>query len=404
MWRWARRWADWVRNDLLALARARRGGVAVSVGYEAAGRTHAALPVPWTADAVTADFLLRIPPAARRKADFDLRFPLAAPVAAESVRADGDHYRVTFRFPVPRGTTTGELLWRQRPVAQVTVPVLVAPTFLAGLSLVNPTLAVRLGGQLPAVRAFVPCGCRGLLASAVLRSPHRLSPAADLGVTAEFRSERVGRSFLVPVPLSEAQRGSTEAVVTAACPRVPRRPGVWSVVWRVGDHVLAADRTEAIPPDRFEEGVRLLDTRFAVADRAGPPRFLRLPPVPGTFERIGPCFLVAAGQPGAAGLCRLSVFTVTPGNPLATLLLEQEVLVTDAPTVFAPGLLDAANLARVGAFELRLNGRVLGAAALCPVPPATLTAEGGFKPPRDFAWTAAAEEELIERLGRLGGS
>jgi hypothetical protein len=78
--------------------------------------------------------------------------------------------------------------------------------------------------------------------------------------------------------------------------------------------------------------------------------------------------------------------------------------VTDAPTVFAPGLVDSADLVRVSGFELRSNGRVLGVAALSPVPPATLTAEGGFKPPRDFAWTPAAEDELQERLGRLGGS
>ena len=51
---------------------------------------------------------------------------------------------------------------------------------------------------------------------------------------------------------------------------------------------------------------------------------------------------------------------------------------------------------------LRLNGRVLGTVSLSPVPPATLTAEGGFKPPPDFTWTAAAEDELQERLGRLG--
>ncbi len=82
--------------------------------------------------------------------------------------------------------------------------------------------------------------------------------------------------------------------------------------------------------------------------------------------------------------------------------MEQDVLITDAPTVFAPGLLESAELVRVGGFELRLNGRILGTASLSPVPPATLTSEGGFKPPPDFTWTAAAEDELLDRLGRLG--
>jgi hypothetical protein len=94
---------------------------------------------------------------------------------------------------------------------------------------------------------------------------------------------------------------------------------------------------------------------------------------------------------------------MAPGSTSATQLLEQEMLVTDAPTPFAPGLLGVDELAPVGGFELRLNGRILGTASLSPVPPAILTAEGGFKPPPDFPWTSAAEEELSERLRRLGG-
>jgi hypothetical protein len=36
-----------------------------------------------------------------------------------------------------------------------------------------------------------------------------------------------------------------------------------------------------------------------------------------------------------------------------------------------------------------------------PVPTAGFTSEGGFKPPPDFAWTPAAEDELTDRLTKL---
>jgi hypothetical protein len=176
------------------------------------------------------------------------------------------------------------------------------------------------------------------------------------------------------------------------------------VSWLVGGRVFATARVEVIAARRFEDAVRVLDARFAVAGKDGVVRVLRTPPAAGAYDRVGPCFLVVGGEPGAAALCRLAVFAVSPGSAQPTPLLDREVLVTDAPTVFAPGLMEAADLARVGGFELRLNGRVLGAASLSPVPPATLTSEGGFKPPPDFPWTAAAEEELQERLGRLGNS
>jgi hypothetical protein len=87
------------------------------------------------------------------------------------------------------------------------------------------------------------------------------------------------------------------------------------------------------------------------------------------------------------------------------MVLEQQVLVTDGPTVFAPGLLDVAELGAVTAFELRYKDRVLGVLSVSPVPAAQFNAEGAFKPPPEFAWTPAAEDELAERLSKLlGGS
>ena len=38
---------------------------------------------------------------------------------------------------------------------------------------------------------------------------------------------------------------------------------------------------------------------------------------------------------------------------MARLLLEEEVLITDGPTMFAPGTLDVADLNQVSGFELR---------------------------------------------------
>jgi hypothetical protein len=55
----------------------------------------------------------------------------------------------------------------------------------------------------------------------------------------------------------------------------------------------------------------------------------------------------------------------------------------------------------VSAFELQLKGATLGTLSTSPIPVATFTGEGGFKPSADFSWTAAADEELNERLTRL---
>jgi hypothetical protein len=403
MWQWMKRWIDWLRSDLFSFVRTRRSGFAVHISYEASGQIRSETPVPWLADAVVVEIVLRLPPTARRKSDYALQFPESPPMIAESVRPEGDErHRITFHFPVPDQPTVGELLWKHQPVAPIQLPVLTAEAFLNGLSFTNSTIGVRFGAQAVPARTCVVDGCKGFVASAMIRSATPLNPLADLGLTAEFRNERTGQVFTVPVPLTAAQRSAKETIVTALCPRIPRRPGIWSVLWRVGDRVHAADRIEIVAGRRFENTLQLLDTRFAVADESGSMKVIRGTPQPGAYSRVGPCFLVAGNEPGAVALCRLAVFAVLSGVPQAVQLLEEVVLATDAPTVFAPGLVEAADLTRIAAFELRLNGRVLGTVALSPVPPAVLTAEGGFKPPRDFAWTPAAEEDLLKRLGKLG--
>jgi hypothetical protein len=404
MWLWIKHWLDWVTTDVLPLTRTRPHGQAIHTRYEKAGLALYDLPVPWNADAVVVEVLLRLPPAARRKADFSIRLPGLDPVPPEALRPEADdRHRLLFRLPVPAASVAGELLWKQRLLARVAVPVLPAEEFLAGLRLTLPTPAVRLGTQTVAAQTFVAAQCRGLIASCLLRSPTPLAPVADLGLKAVFRSERTAVVYEVPVALSSSQLAAREALVTAVAPKHPRRIGGWSVAWRVGDREVTSQRVQGIPAKRFELSLRVSDSRFVVADKAGGVKVVKPPPVLGEVARLGPCFLVASSEPGMAGVCRLQVHAAVSGEARPSLLMEQDVLVTDGPAVFAPGMLDAADLTRVTGFELRHKGRVLGVASLSPVPMAALNAEGGFKPPPDFAWSSAAEDELSDRLGRLMG-
>jgi len=404
MWRWIKRWADWLRNDRLPLSRVRRGGSSIHIRYDADGESHHELPVPWSADVVTVEALLRLPPPARRKLDFALRFPGSNAIVADGVRPEhGNRHRVIFRFAPPLTSVSGEILWKSQPIARVAIPVLTASEFLNTLTLTSPLLAVRHGGVVIPARFFVPDGVHSLLASVTLSSPYSLAPLAELNLQAVFRCERTGQTHEIPMALTADQRSATEAVVTVVCPRRPRRMGGWSIVWRAGGRDLALRRAEAISARRFDDSVRVIDARFVVAEKSGAVSVLRQIPGTTTVDRLGPSFLLASNERGAVGLCRLSVFATAPGEGNPIELASREVLVTDAPTGFAPGLFASADLVRVGGFELRLNDRLLGTASLSPVPPAALTSEGGFKPPPNFTWTTAAEEELLDRLGRLGG-
>ncbi|AMV27936.1 hypothetical protein VT84_26265 [Gemmata sp. SH-PL17] len=398
---WTTRWLVWARDNLFRRTRPR--AVAAFVGYERAGATRWAAPVPWTADAAVLDVQFRFPYPARRKTDFSLRLPTAT-FPADALKPDADErFRVSFRFPVPAGTVHGDLLWNGRVLATVPIEVLTPDRFLTSLSLTNATVAVRFGSGTVAATAFVPDRCDGLLATAVLRCPTALVPLAELGLRAVFHNSLTGHDLVAPVSLGAAQLARTEAVVTAVCPEMPPPIGAWWVTWIAGTRALTAQRVHVFSADRFADGVRVLETRFAILDANGTVRTSKLPPALTDAAHVGPCFVLSASEPGAAALCRFEVTGIIDGAPDPATRREADTIVTDGPTVFVPSLFDVGELAGVSGFELRLNGRLLGSASLRPVPAARLTGEGGFIPPPEFAWSAAADHELIDRLKRLSG-
>ena len=398
--RWTTRWLAWARDNLLR--RARPLPLSAAVGYERAGASRWEQPVPWTADAIVVDVLLRLP-ATVRKSDFALRLPFAT-FPADALRQDADdRHRATFRFPVPLDTVRGDLLWRGRVLASIPVQVLTPASFLTGLALVHPSVSVRLGGHTVAVTSFVPDRCEGLVAVTSLRCHTPLAPLAELGLKAIFNDDSTGQAHTVPVTLTAAQLARAEAVVAAVCPHVPRGDSGWRVTWTAGDRTLVTQRIHAIPTDRFESGVRVLETRFALVDGSGAVRTLKLPPALMGADRVGPCFVLCGSEAGGAAVCRFEVFGIATGEPDPVIWRTAEAVVTDAPAVFVPALFSATDVSRVSSFELRLNGRLLGVASLRPVPSAAINGEGGFMPPPDFTWSSAADDELADRLKRLSG-
>lgn len=404
MWRWIRHWRDWAMSEIVTPRRLAGQPQALYFRSEKGGLTLDHQPVPWSAEAVVVEALLRLPPAARRRADFTLRVPGFDPIPAEFLKPDeaGQRHRLYFRFPVPRASGTAELLWRRHVLGSLAIPVVTPDAFLADLRMRLTTAFVSVEGRSVAAQTFVTTQQQGLIASAVVQSPTGLAPLLDLGLSATFRTARGTKTVVTPAPLTASQLTGREALVSALPPKLPRRAGEWTVTWTCPGRELATTRLRAITPRAFHDSLRVVDTRFGIVTADGQFRVVRQMP-PENVARAGPCFFVASREPGMAGLADFEVGVQVPGADRAPGVLEQTVLVTDGPTPVAPGLLPVADLKHVSAFELRVRGRVLGVLPLSPVPSATFTAEGGYKPPPEFTWSAAAEDELSERLARLMG-
>jgi hypothetical protein len=404
MWRWIKPWRDWVMNDLWSMHRSSPQPHALHFSYEKAGLTLYDQPIPWNAEAVLVEALVRLPGAGqRRKSDFQLRAGRQDAVAPESMRREDntEYHRLLFRLPPLMRALTVELVYRDHQVAQLHLPFLSCEDFLNHIQLQMPTLYVRLGTQSVACQTFVASQCRGLLLSGVISSPTSLAPLLDLGLHVEFRSERAGASYTVPATLASSQLAGKQALITLTPRRSPRRMGTWLATWVVGGRPFITQPIRAISQSHFRRSLRVCDTRFVIQRDKEPVILTRhVPPLAGV-SRIGPCFFLTSKEPGMAGLCPLQVRTQVPGSVHPPLMVEEELLVTDGPTMFAPGTVDAADLEHVNAFELQTKGGTLGTLPLAPAPAALFSAEGGFRTTFDFPWSSAAEEELNDRLAKL---
>jgi hypothetical protein len=400
---WIKRLRDSM-HDLWPMHRIGLPPQALHYGYEKAGLTLYDQPIPWSAEAVLVEASVRLAASTpRRKADFQLRLAGQEPLPAEILRRqEGDDlHRVLFRLPPPAATTGADLLWRNHLLGQVALPILSREEFLQKLRVEMPTLFVRLGDESVACKTYVSSQCKGILVSALVTSPTSLVPLLDMDLQVEFRPVRGTSGYRVPARLCSSQLEGKRALITVAPRKFPRRIGSWVANWLLGNHTLVSQPIKAISQRTFQRSLRVSDTRYVFQTKKGEINLARhVPPLEG-LVRLGPCFLMCSREAGMAGLCQVRVHAQVSGAVQPPLLLEQEVLITDGPTMVAPGTLDVADVGQVSGFDVSVKGHSLGQLPLRPAPTASFTCEGGFKTPHDFSWSTAAEEELNERLTRL---
>src|SRR5438093_816326 len=135
MWPWIKRWRDWAMRDLWPMHRTGPQPQALHYSFEKAGLTLDNQPIPWNADAVLVEATVRLQtPSTRRKTDFHLRLPNQEPIPAESLRPEEeDRHRLFFRLATPAQTTVAELLWKERVLGQLTLPLLSRAEFVQRL-------------------------------------------------------------------------------------------------------------------------------------------------------------------------------------------------------------------------------------------------------------------------------
>jgi hypothetical protein len=401
---WMKPWRDWAMPDLFSMHRAGRELKAVRYGYEKAGLTIFDQPIPWNAEAVLVEAAMRLPiNVPRNKQDFKLRLPGLPSVTPESLQRQEkeDGVLCAFRLPVAPQSILADLQWRNYRLGQITLPVLTRQEFLKQVRLRLPSVLVRLGEHNVACQTFVSTQCRGLTACAVLSSTTSLAPLPDLGLRVEFASERKGQVQSIPVQLTGSQLAEREALVAVMPRRFPRRTGIWTVTWVLADRTLASQRVRAITQKHFHRSLRVTDTRFVIQNGKGKVTLTRKYGRGEETARAGPCFFVSSTEPGMAGSCTCQLRILLPGRVPWPSALDQEILITDGPTMVAPGTWDADALKHFHAFELLCQGQSLGTLPLNPAPAATFTAEGGFQQPPEFSWSLTADAELSERLDHL---
>jgi hypothetical protein len=374
------------------------------VGYEKAGLSLADEPVPWNAEAAWIDADFRFPQTVpHQKIDFDLRIAGHSALGPqEFARLDEPLlFRARFCLRSVSRPLAAEVRWRNHRLGQLTVPFLGRDDFLAGLRLEMPTVFAHVGEHCVACRTFVGSQCKGLFAAAVLTGRTSLVPLVDSSLAVQIRADRGTWQKTIPVRLPVSHLTGRQALISIPPQRLPRKSGALSVSWNLGERMLDSQRVRAISLQHFFRSLSVRDLRFVVQPHEGQVKICRTLPPFEEIERAGPCFVLKSEEPAVAGLAPLEIRMHKASSSASTVLFADKVLLTDGPTMLAPGTVDMQDQDGLASFQLFLRGRCLGSLSTQPFPAAVLTTEGGIKETPEFSWSRAAEEELIERLNQL---
>jgi hypothetical protein len=406
MWLAVKQFSTWALRKLYVLCpwldgpRVRR----IEVGYEKAGLAIHGEPIPWNADAVIIDVFVWFPVVrSGAKSDFFLDVPGDPPLLPLSqLPVEGEETtRIQFRMPVPHRTLRISLFWRSSLLGQLTLPILNREEFLRNLKIEAATLFARLGEQQVPCETVVEGQCRGLTASALLRSPSSLLPILDLRFAIDFTLRRTRQTFTLPVTLTSSQLAAHETLVSVNLPQGLRLDGTATLEWTVSGIPFARNEVRAISEEQFRDSVYLIDSRYVYCDQNGATGYSRYLFLQDGICRLGPCFLVASREHGVAALHSLQVRVQYKDADTPPAYVEQDVLITDGPSIFVPLTTTPEQFQRFSAFDLYHNGEHLGQLSLCTRDVAQFTSEGGFLAPEDYPWTPIAEEELADHLRKL---
>lgn len=387
------------------------GQAGLHVRYEKAGLIFDSVPIPWNASAVIVEANVRLPAKApRAKQDFTLawsadeaRFP-AELLVKESATSP---LRIFFRVRVPSETRVAKIYCREHLLGQVEVPIIGMAAIVDGFALEMPTVYVALADHAIACRSFVSAHAKGVFASALVRSPCLLAPAGDWALRVQVTRADGASIATAHVSLTDEQMRMRQTLAAVALPKF-RAVGTYDVSWHLAARCLSTQRIRTVSKKTFLRSLRVSATRFQVETTDGTFHTVRSLPVRDgqlmldTVASIQPIFYVSSSVPGSAGLAPFSLRAMV-GDVVTTLAINDDILVTDGLKAVMLGTLPMSELSRVKHFTLATGATVLGNLALLPAPTADFTAEGGFAPLDDFLWSAAADEQLKDRLGKLLG-
>lgn len=403
MWNWIGRLRVWAMREIWLPTTT---GVSIrSFGfhYKSGGQLFRDQAIPWNAEDLAVEAVLH--GGSRRgvqATDLVLRLESGETYFCESLRADGESSacRACFRIPVPHEPIVVQLFHRNWTLGQINLPVVSKQRFLAELECRTPTAHVRLAGRYVACRSFVAAQSRGVLASLILASPWSLTPLLEMGLRLEIYNadgELVGEEH---PGLTSSVLANQEAVILAAV-SIPRKKGNWRLDWMLGQDCIASQDLLALSLPQFLAQLQVSNMQFLIESASGNRQLKTKLPRLVEKDRLGPCFSLMSGIPGAAGIVRLRVNALITKGKTPPLLAKEEHVITDGPTLVLPGTLDGAELEALAGFELRLGRKCLGTLLVHPAPQAQFDSEGSFQAVDAFAWDGRAEDELNERLSAL---
>lgn len=377
----------------------------ITIGYEIQGLRIDRALIPWNADSLLVEMLIRFPPKSPcAPKDFLITMGDDDPLIGNEIQitSEGEFNsgKVLFRADPPVKNVTAKVYIKNKLRHEMAIPFLSREKFLKGLSFNQASLSCLYDQGAVACKSYYPAGIRNMSIGGIIKSVHGFEPL--LGTTLALALTMGKNKKILPWTPNIPQAGEAMIPLTIPLGTFPRKMGVLESSLLVDGEEIGGGKFQGLSTPEFLRTIEILRAGFVVWNENNMPHLWDNLDSLKAGHRFGPTFWLHSDLQDCVGLADGKINGYLHGSVQPMTLWEGKIPITHVPRLFSPLSMASTHFQELKLFELVIARHPVSRISLASKPKAIFTNEGTIASPVSMdSESPISNKDLLKKLNSL---